>query len=165
MQQIKTSSTPNKRLGVVLYQPQIPPNTGNIVRTCAVTGSSLVLVQPGFSTSDRWLKRAGLDYWEGVSVSLADHLVDYLQGIEAPFYFFSSKAPRCYSSVQYSADAVLVFGSEVSGLPEACRQLWPDRFLTIPMLPGVRCLNLATSVGIVVYEAWRQQRFEGTLHH
>ena len=104
---------------VILYQPQIPQNTGNIVRTCAVTGCDLIMVKPlGFSTDDRWLKRAGLDYWEGVEVTLIDNLEDYLeQEQDTPFYFFSSKAKTLYTSVTYQANTLLVFGSETSGLP------------------------------------------------
>lgn len=145
---------------IILFQPQIPQNTGNIVRTCAVTGCHLILVNPlGFSIEDRWLKRAGLDYWEGVNVSLIDDLEDYLQQTSEPFYFFSSKASKKYTSFSYSPHSMLIFGSETTGLPPTFFEKWPDRFATIPMIPGVRCLNLATSVGIVTYEAWRQQDF------
>lgn len=145
---------------IILYQPQIPQNTGNIVRTCAVTGTDLILVRPlGFGTDDRRLKRAGLDYWEGVNVSFLDDLEAYLEVQTSPFYFFSSKAETLYTSVEYSPDVQLVFGSETSGLPEKFFRRWPDRFVTLPMKPGVRCLNLATSVGISLYEAWRQIGF------
>lgn len=145
---------------VILYQPQIPQNAGNIVRTCAVTGCDLVMVRPlGFSTSDRWLKRAGLDYWEGVQVDFIDDLESYLKQSSQDFYFFSSKAKQLYTEVNYSKDALLIFGSETTGLPPQFFEQWPDRFVTLPMVPGTRCLNLATSVGISVYEAWRQQSF------
>lgn len=145
---------------VVLYQPQIPQNTGNIVRTCAVTGSSLLLVGPlGFSLQDRWLKRAGLDYWEGIDMQTTDDLEKELEAFEGSFYFFSSHAKIRYTDAVYSPDSWLIFGSETSGLPRAWHEKWPESFLTIPMKPEVRCLNLATSVGIVVYEAWRQQNF------
>ncbi len=147
---------------VILYQPQIPQNTGNIVRTCAVTGSDLILIQPlGFSISDRWLKRAGLDYWEGVSVELQEDLEAYLDSSSSSFYFFSSKATTLYSDVNYQKDDLLIFGSETTGLPAAYFSRWPEKFVKIPMIPGVRCLNLATSVGIGVYEAWRRQSFFG----
>lgn len=130
------------------------------MRTCAVTGCELVLVRPlGFSLSDRWLKRAGLDYWEGVSVVVIDDLETYLEECSVPFYFFSSKAKIPYTDVQFSAENALVFGSETTGLPKEVFERWPERALTIPMLPGKRCLNLATSVGIGVYEAWRQLSF------
>ena len=145
---------------IILYQPQIPQNTGNIVRTCAVTGSDLLLVEPlGFSVSDRWLKRAGLDYWEGVNVETTDNLEAYLEGYQGNFWFLSSKATRCYSEVSYKSNDLLIFGSETSGLPELFFERWPEKFLTVPMLPTARCLNLATTAGIVVYEAWRQQNF------
>lgn len=145
---------------IILYQPQIPQNTGNIVRTCAVTGTSLVMVRPlGFSTQDRWLKRAGLDYWEGVKVSFIDDLESYLDKFSGSFFFFSSKATQLYTSISYDADSCLIFGSETTGLPPVFHEKWPERFVTIPMIPGARCLNLATSAGIAVYEAWRQQGF------
>lgn len=150
---------------LILFQPQIPQNTGNIVRSCSVTGSSLILVRPlGFSVSNRWLKRAGLDYWEGVDVSFLDDLESYLKKTKECFYFFSSKATQRYSDIQYTATDMLIFGSETSGLPQKFVDQWPDRFATIPMRPGSRCLNLATSAGIVLYEAWRQQNFEHDLH-
>ena len=145
---------------IILFQPQIPPNTGNIVRTCAVTGSSLVLVRPlGFSLSDRWLKRAGLDYWEGVEVEIIDDLDDYLKSTRSNFYFFSSHATTFYHEVTYKKEDLLIFGSETAGLPKKFHDKWPERFVKIPMRSEVRCLNLATSVGIGLYEACRQQNF------
>jgi len=145
---------------VILYQPQIPPNTGNVVRTCSLTGASLVLVRPlGFSTSSRHLKRAGLDYWEGVSVEIIDDLLSYLHLQNAPFYFFSSKATRCYSDIAYTNQDLLIFGSETSGLPPHFFEKWPERFVTLPQIPGKRCLNLSNAVAIALYEAWRQQGF------
>lgn len=144
---------------IILYQPQIPQNTGNIVRTCAVTGNELILVSPGFSTSNRWLKRAGLDYWEGVTVTIIEDLEEILCESSHPFYFFSSKAKAVYSEKKYGPNDLLIFGSETSGLPLSIVDKWPEQLVTIPMKPEVRCLNLATSVGIAVYEAWRQQGF------
>lgn len=145
---------------VVLFQPQIPPNTGNVIRTCSVTGSSLLLIRPlGFSLNNRQLKRAGLDYFEGVQVEVEDSLEKLLEETSAPFYFFSSKATKCYTSVSYSSDDWLIFGSEDKGLPSHFLEKWPDRFLTLPMVEGARCLNLATTVGIVLYKAWEQQGF------
>lgn len=143
---------------IVLYQPQIPQNTGNIVRTCSVTGNDLILVGPlGFSIQDRWLKRAGLDYWEGVNVQIIEDIENLLNQTDKNFYFYSSKSTVPFTDVNYTKEDFLIFGSETSGLPEIFHQKWPDRFLTIPMVPQARCLNLATSVGIIVYEAWRQQ--------
>ncbi len=143
---------------VVLYQPQIPQNTGTIARTCAAGGTDLVLVRPlGFSTGSRHLKRAGLDYWGGVHVEEIDDLVSFLEGRST--FFFSSKAEKLYTDACFNSEATLVFGSETSGLPPFCWERWPDRFFTIPMTQAHRCLNLACSVGIVLYEALRQNHF------
>ncbi len=143
---------------IILFQPQIPQNAGNIVRTCAVTGSDLTLVRPlGFKTSDKWLKRAGLDYWEGVNVSFVDDLESYLD--KESFYFFSSKATRYYTDIPYRPQDLLIFGSETSGLPKSFHEKWPDRFYKIPMREGSRCLNLSNAVAIVIYEAWRRFNF------
>jgi tRNA (cytidine/uridine-2'-O-)-methyltransferase len=148
---------------IILFQPQIPQNTGNIVRTCAVTGSALTLIAPlGFSVNDRWLKRAGLDYWEGVDVSVIEDLEDLLNSTKKNFYFFSSKAKKRYTDISFQREDLLIFGSETTGLPAHLAEKWPEHFATIPMIDGVRCLNLATSVGIVVYEAWRQQQFQNS---
>lgn len=145
---------------IILFEPQIPQNAGNIVRTCAVTGSSLIMIKPlGFSTQDRWLKRSGLDYWEGVNVTLADDLLSILSECTQPFFFFSSKAKQKYTDVSYTKDSLLIFGSETKGLPPLFFERWPDHFVTLPMVPETRCLNLATTVGIAVYEAWRQNSF------
>lgn len=145
---------------VVLYQPCIPQNTGNIVRTCAVTGNDLILIPPlGFSVSDRWLKRSGLDYWEGVNVQIVENLEELLENSNSQFTFFSSKATRLHTEINYTPTDYLVFGSETAGLPHELLQRWPERFVRIPMIEGMRCLNLATSVGIAVYEAWRQNNF------
>ena len=148
---------------VVLFQPQIPQNTGNIARTCAVTGSDLVLVRPlGFSTSSRHLKRAGLDYWEDVKVQEIDDLMPFLESSKAPFFFFSSKAASCYTQAPFSLDSLLIFGSETAGLPEVFWHRWPQRFYRIPMQSHSRCLNLSCSAAIVLYEAWRQMSFKET---
>lgn len=145
---------------VVLYQPCIPQNTGNIVRTCAVTGSDLILVPPlGFSINDRWLKRSGLDYWEGVSVQIEENFTQWLEESQDPFIFFSSKGQRSYSEFVYQPNHILIFGSETAGLPAEFFSRWPERFARIPMINGARCLNLATSVGIALYEAGRQNNF------
>ncbi|MBM3197995.1 MAG: tRNA (cytidine(34)-2'-O)-methyltransferase [Chlamydiae bacterium] len=147
---------------VILVEPQIPQNTGNIVRTCKATNSELLLVKPlGFQVTDRALKRAGLDYWDGVNVSLLDDLPSLLQTTDCPFYFFSSHATRSYTEVSYTASSLLIFGSETTGLPSLFLETWPHLFLTIPMMKDCRCLNLANTVSIVLYEAWRQQDFRG----
>ncbi|MCH9634627.1 MAG: tRNA (cytidine(34)-2'-O)-methyltransferase [Chlamydiae bacterium] len=145
---------------VVLFEPQIPQNAGNIVRTCSITGSDLLFVKPlGFKTSSRYLKRAGLDYWDGVDVEMISNLEDYLENTTSPFYFFSSKGTATYTQIAYPKDAILIFGSETSGLPEKYHQKWAEQFYTIPMKPGKRSLNLANSVAIVLYEGLRQQNF------
>jgi tRNA (cytidine/uridine-2'-O-)-methyltransferase len=143
---------------VVLYQPQIPQNCGNIVRTCAVTGTHLILVRPlGFSTNSRWLKRAGLDYWTGVQVDMVDDLAEVVNRAQGHCTFLSSKVPFAYDRVAFTPDHYLIFGSETAGLPEEYHRSHADKFAKVPMLPGQRCLNLATTVGIVVCEGYRQQ--------
>lgn len=145
---------------LVLFQPEIPQNTGNIIRTCKLTGSSLLLIRPlGFSLSSRYLKRAGLDYFDGVSVEVIDDLIAYLEDLKDPFYFFSSKAKKNYSSIRYSEKSHLIFGSESSGLPSCFFERWPENFVSIPMIFPGRSLNLSNSVAIGVYEALRQNDF------
>lgn len=150
---------PKPSLKIVLFQPEIPQNTGNIIRTCSVSGSSLVLVHPlGFSIQSRHLKRAGLDYFEGVHIEEIDNLEEYLEG-KNPFFFFSSKAKKAYTEAKIPMGSYLIFGSETKGLEKHFFQRWPEHFFTIPMKENARCLNLATSVGIVLYEALRQNRW------
>ena len=145
---------------VIIHRPKIPQNTGNIVRTCSVTGAELILVRPlGFKTDDKSLKRAGLDYWENAKVSIIDDLMAYLDTLSAPFYFFSSKASTYYDKAFYPENALLIFGSEDSGLPQEYREQWPDRFLKIPMKKDSRCLNLSNAVAVALYEAQRQNQF------
>jgi tRNA (cytidine/uridine-2'-O-)-methyltransferase len=145
---------------IILYHPQIPANTGNIVRTCHATNCELILVRPlGFNTDDKSLKRAGLDYWQGVKVTIIDDLMEYLENTSKPFFFFSSKATTNYSDAQFDDDVILIFGSETTGLSPEFYQRWPDRFLTIPMASDNRCLNLSNSAAIAVYEALRQKGF------
>lgn len=145
---------------IILFQPQIPSNTGNIVRTCHATGSQLILVTPlGFKTDDKSLRRAGLDYWEGVNVTLIDDLVSFLEETDTLFYFFSSHAEILYSDVGYPEDPILIFGSETSGLDPIFKKKWPDHFVTLPMKKESRCLNLSNSAAIAVYEVLRQHHF------
>jgi len=145
---------------VILYNPQIPSNTGNVIRTCAVTGSALGLVPPmGFRLSDRLAKRAGLDYWKEVPLNYIDDLDTYIQESKRRPLFFSSKATKFYTEVSYNKDDLLIFGSETDGLPDAIHETYSDNFYTIPMVEGARCLNLSNSVAIVLYEALRQQKF------
>jgi tRNA (cytidine/uridine-2'-O-)-methyltransferase len=125
-----------------------------------VTGSSLILVRPlGFSISDKALKRAGLDYWDGVDVEIIDDLMIYLKNTKTPFYFLSSHAKKVYSDIQYTCSDTLIFGSETAGLPSIYHESFPEQFLRVPMIENSRCLNLSNTVSIVLYEAWRQQSF------
>jgi tRNA (cytidine/uridine-2'-O-)-methyltransferase len=145
---------------IVLFQPQIPQNTGNIVRTCSVSGADLVLVKPlGFSINDKYLKRAGLDYWEEVNIEIIDNLEKYLEETHSSFYFFSSRATKFYTDVQYKPSDLLIFGSETDGLHPVFFEKHPEKFLKVPMKKNSRCLNLSNTVSIVLYEAWRQQGF------
>lgn len=147
-------------MNIILFQPEIPQNTGNIIRTCKVTNTKLTLVRPlGFSTSSRALKRAGLDYWEGVDVQFIDDLYAFLHNTDRDFYFFSSHAQKKFTDIEYSDDCYLIFGSETSGLPKIYHETWSDKFATIPMVSSERCLNLSNSVAIAVYEVARQQNF------
>ena len=147
---------------VVLVRPEIPPNTGNIGRLCLATRSTLHLVRPlGFSLADRQLKRAGLDYWNEVSLKLWDSF-DALQRSErsqsrdANYFFLTTKSKRLYYQARFQRDDFLVFGSETKGLPESLLRANNDHCICIPM-HGTRSLNLATAVGIVLFEAVRQQ--------
>lgn len=139
---------------IVLFQPQIPENTGNIARTCAVTGASLLLVRPlGFSLSKRRIRRAGLDYWDSVDIAQTDELPTQ------NCFFFSTKGTKLYTEAPFTEESVLVFGSETSGLPQEIHDNYPEQIYTIPMREGQRSLNLSNSVAIVLYEALRQQNF------
>ena len=151
-----------KKINIVLYSPEIPQNTGNISRTCAVTGAALHIIKPiGFEISDRTLKRAGLDYWDKLSVTYYDNYEDFLsKNPDAKLYFFSSKAGKRYTDFEYPDDAYLVFGSETRGLPEELVSENIETAVRIPMLPTLRCLNLSNAVAIAVYEALRQSDFE-----
>ena len=149
---------------VILYQPEIPPNTGNIIRLCANTGSRLHLVAPlGFALDDARLRRAGLDYHEWADVAVHDDLAACL-GALAPdrLYAFSTRGSRRFDTVAYRAGDAFLFGPETRGLPDAVLDtLAADRRLRLPMLPGQRSLNLSNAVAVVVFEAWRQAGFAG----
>jgi tRNA (cytidine/uridine-2'-O-)-methyltransferase len=149
---------------VILVEPEIPPNTGNVARTCAAVGARLHLVEPlGFFLDDRHLRRAGVDYWDAVEVVVHPSWED----LPAPFkdparlHLFTGRGGVRYDRVRYTPDAVLVFGRESTGLPEAILQAYPAAWRCIPMRPAVRSLNLANAVAVAVYEAWRQQAFVG----
>jgi len=145
---------------VILIEPEIPPNTGNIGRLCLATGSKLHLVKPlGFSIDDRELKRAGLDYWKEVEVRLWDSFAELqrAQASASRFFFLTTKSNRPYYDVAFQPGDFLVFGRETKGLPEPLLAKQAEHLLTIPM-KGTRSLNLATAVGIVLFEAVRQQQ-------
>ena len=146
---------------IVLVEPQIPQNTGNIVRTCAATGSVLHLVHPlGFSIDDKYLKRAGLDYWMGVEVQCHDSFAQLQQKYpQQTFYFVETVASDHYCSKQYKDGDFLVFGKETTGLPEALLAANREQVIRIPMVEQNRSLNLSNAVAIVVYEALRQNEF------
>lgn len=150
-------------LHIVLYQPEIPQNTGNIARTCAATGCMLHLIQPlGFSLEDKYLKRAGLDYWKMMEYHVYEDFEALMRRYpDTNMHFLSTKAPRGYTEADYGPDDFLVFGCETRGLPESLLSRVYDRCVRIPMVPGARSLNLSNSVAIVVYEALRQQGFTG----
>ena len=146
---------------IVLVEPEIPPNTGSIARLCGATDTVLHLVRPlGFSTDDRYLRRAGLDYWPFVEIVYWDNLDQFLAAAdEDRLYFVSKKVKRIYTEVSYRRGDMLVFGKETKGLPEEILRLYSDRAVAIPMTnPNIRSLNLAMAAGIVLFEALRQQR-------
>ena len=148
---------------IVLVEPEIPNNTGNISRTCSVTGSTLHLVRPlGFSTDDKHLKRAGLDYWKYLDLHYWDSFAQLQSAYpEGRFWYCSTKAHNRYTDVDFAPDDFLVFGKETKGLPEELLRANADHAIRIPMQPDIRSLNLANSVAIVLYEALRQQGFAG----
>ena len=148
---------------IVLVEPEIPQNTGNIVRTCAATGCKLHLVRPlGFEVTDKYLKRAGLDYWKDAEIFYYDGFDEVLKKFpDAAFYFFTTKARKNYSSVAFKEGDFLVFGKETRGLPEELLKAHAEDCVRIPMLNDTRSLNLSNSVAIAVYEGLRQQDFKG----
>ena len=149
-------------INIVLYQPEIPQNTGNIARTCAATGGSLHLIKPmGFEIDNRKMKRAGLDYWDKLNVIYYKGIEDfYEKNPEAEVYYFSTKANKNYAQIVYSDDVFLMFGPETRGLPEDFLKDHLDHCVRIPMLDTLRSLNLSNSVAIAVYEVLRQHDFE-----
>ncbi len=148
-------------LNIVLVEPEIPQNTGNIVRTCAATGSRLHLVRPlGFEVTDKHLKRAGLDCWYLADITYYDSFAEVLDKFrDSRFWYFSTKAAKTYSEVSYSDGDFLVFGKETKGLPEALLAAHYDECVRIPMIDESRSLNLGNSVCVGVYEALRQLSF------
>lgn len=150
-------------MNIVLVNPEIPQNTGNIARTCAATGARLHLIEPlGFELSDKYLKRAGLDYWKLMRYEVHPSWEAFCEKFPgAVMHFATTKAPRDYCAAQYGPDDFLVFGRETRGLDEALLAEHYERCIRIPMRPDARSLNLSNSVAIVLYEALRQQGFPG----
>ena len=148
---------------IVLVEPEIPQNTGNIARTCALTGSTLHLVKPlGFSVEDRYLKRAGLDYWDKVEVKIWERFEDLAQEYKGKqFYLATTHAARGYHEYCYKQDDLFVFGRETRGLSAEILAAYPDTQIRIPMVDLGRSLNLANSAAIILFEALRQNGFPG----
>jgi tRNA (cytidine/uridine-2'-O-)-methyltransferase len=152
-------------LNIVLVEPEIPPNTGSIARLCGATNSVLHLIHPlGFSTSDKYLKRAGLDYWEYVDIRYWDSFEQFLEAQEETnLYFLTTKTDRSYVDAPFKPGDYLVFGKETKGLPEETLNLYADRCFTLPMPnPNIRSLNLAMTAGIVLYDAIRKSLNTGS---
>jgi tRNA (cytidine/uridine-2'-O-)-methyltransferase len=148
-------------LHIVLVEPEIPQNTGNIARTCAVTGAVLHLVKPlGFSVEDRYLKRAGLDYWHMLEIYYHDSIDDFFRSYpNGDFFFCTTKGNCAYTEARYTENSVIFFGKETAGLPDSLLKKYKERLIRIPMKEGARSLNLSNSVAIVLYEALRQLDF------
>ena len=148
---------------IVLHEPEIPQNTGNIARTCACTGTTLHLIKPlGFSLDEKHLKRAGLDYWDQLDLRIYENYEDFLEkNPGAKVYMATTKAPNVYTDVSYGKDDYIMFGKETAGIPESILAHHKKTCVRIPMGPDFRSLNLSNSVAIILYEALRQQGFEG----
>ncbi|MFA7573280.1 MAG: tRNA (uridine(34)/cytosine(34)/5-carboxymethylaminomethyluridine(34)-2'-O)-methyltransferase TrmL [Lutispora sp.] len=151
----------NLAINIVLVEPEIPQNTGNIARTCAATGCKLHLIKPlGFSVEDKYLKRAGLDYWSLVEIRYHDNLNAFFDTYrDGKFFFSTTKGKNIYTEAKYQNDCFILFGKETAGLPKNLLLENPDKCIRVPMIDEARSLNLSNSVAIVVYEALRQVRF------
>ncbi|MDD5936825.1 MAG: tRNA (cytidine(34)-2'-O)-methyltransferase [Clostridiales bacterium] len=159
-------------MNIVLYEPEIPANTGNIGRTCVATGTKLHLIEPlGFSLNEKEIRRAGLDYWKDLDVTVYDDFDDFLaKNPNAKIYMATTKARHVYTEVSYEPDCFIMFGKESAGIPEEILLEHKDTSIRIPMIGDIRSLNLGNSVAVVLYEALRQNNFEhmrllGQLHH
>lgn len=152
-----------KKINIVLHEPEIPQNTGNIARTCAATGASLHIIKPmGFTIDDKKLKRAGLDYWDKLDITYYDNLDDFFaKNPDAVPYYFTTKATYAYTEVNYPQNSYIMFGKESRGLPEELLFAHREQCVRIPMRDTLRSLNLSNSVAIAVYEILRQDNFEG----
>lgn len=153
------------KINIVLHQPEIPQNTGNIARTCAATGAALHIIKPmGFEIDDRKLKRAGLDYWDKLDITYYEDYNDFLKKRPDAIgntYYFSTKAPQSYTDIEYPDNTYIMFGKETKGLPEDILYDNKDFCVRIPMRDTIRSLNLSNSVAIAVYEIIRQKGFDG----
>ena len=149
------------KIGIVLLEPEIPQNTGNIARTCAATGASHHLIEPmGFTVTDAKLKRAGLDYWDKLDITYYKNIEDfYNKTAGGEYFYFSTKAPRVYTEISYPDNCYLIFGKETAGIPESILKKNLDRCVRIPMRETLRSLNLSNSAAIAVYEVLRQREF------
>lgn len=158
------------KINIVMVEPEIPQNTGNVARTCAATGARLHLVGPmGFKIDDKKLKRAGLDYWQYLDITYYDSLDDFFEKNKGDFYFFTTKARQVYSDVSYPDNCYLFFGKETKGLPEELLLENKEKCVRLPMIGDARSLNLSNTVAVAVYEALRQWDFPqlenfGNLH-
>lgn len=149
------------KLNIVLFEPEIPQNTGNIARTCAATGAKLHLVGPmGFTIDDKKLKRAGLDYWNDLDIAYYSNIKEFYEKNEGEMYYLTTKAQKNYCDVEYNDNVYIIFGKETAGIPEEILINNKENCLRIPMLGDIRSLNLANSVSIVAYEAYRQDNFK-----
>lgn len=152
------------KLNIVMVEPEIPQNTGNVARTCAATGAHLHLVKPmGFEIDDKKLKRAGLDYWYLLDITYYESLDEFMElHKDDHLYYFTTKAPRSYTEVNFPDEVYLMFGKETKGLPESLlKEHYDDRCVRIPMINEARSLNLSNSVAIAAYEYLRQKNFDG----
>ncbi len=154
-----------KKINIVLHEPEIPQNTGNIARTCAATGASLHIIRPmGFTIDDKKLKRAGLDYWDKLDITYYDDINDFFsRNKDVEIFYFSTKAPNTYTEVSYGENTFIMFGKESRGLPEELLHQNREKCVRIPMRNSLRSLNLSNSVAIAVYEILRQDNFDGLL--
>ncbi len=148
------------KINIVMVEPEIPQNTGNIARSCAATGASLHLIGPmGFKIDDKKLKRAGLDYWNLLDITYYDSLKDFFNKVSGKFFYFSTKARNKYTDINYPDNCYLFFGKETKGLPEKLLHDNPDTTVRIPMIDDARSLNLSNSVAIGLYEVLRQWNY------
>ena len=152
------------RLNIVLVEPEIPQNTGNIARTCAATGARLHIIEPmGFKIDDKKLKRAGLDYWYLLDITYYPSIEDFFAKNDGSFYFLTTKGRQIYSQAEFNGETYIIFGKETKGLPEELLKDNPEKCLRVPMIAEARSLNLSNTVALVAYEVLRQWNFEGLL--